>query len=593
MGGLFTYSSDIPIYSAVGALPLRRSRKKSAVHRTGRIDIPPGAGYDVLLTESSDWTAGSYSATLLFPKYSPYAQTTFGLQLLLSQLSITLSCSGGEGYALFGPPTASSIRTRVKAAGAGPRLTSVDGLNAQFQGPIDASATLNGQTLFQYHIPIDGIPLVPQNASFADLTIQKSIPNQLTDNNLLQVNLSLPADGWVSCTLQTCPYSLGEGGVGTASGCYLQAIVQPGSDAASISDVTEVNEFPTTGNGDYFSIPRNGENNFYVRNWEMSFPGISDALTEIQSLQLNLLDGTGVPLQPQPSAGIWLGGPPVNVALNVVGNTITIDPTFYNVPSPFNTVPPPTHVLGYQLTATTSNGNTIQRTYTPYYGLWRMPPALLDPSRRYGVRDPGFDDWCSKGTYTWLLNQLSDPNSVVTRIDDVSGEHGRNLGHHLHAEGRSIDMYHFYTAPDAGCSNSGLANYLCLASHAYDLAQGISSADATLQNWVSATRDSLTKLANDNNVAFVIYAMGSLFSPPVTDGRSLQYGWARQLLICGTLPGTDANGNAFTLTVPSILPWDGGSCQEGARPTAPCQQLRFQADHNSHVHVELSASVDN
>jgi hypothetical protein len=81
--------------------------------------------------------------------------------------------------------------------------------------------------------------------------------------------------------------------------------------------------------------------------------------------------------------------------------------------------------------------------------LWRMP----DGFDRYSGRDTGGDDWASRGTYNWLA---ANRNSIM-RINDISGEHGRNIGHSTHKHGSDIDMFHFYTFPKGGAS--GTENY--------------------------------------------------------------------------------------------------------------------------------------
>jgi murein endopeptidase len=69
-----------------------------------------------------------------------------------------------------------------------------------------------------------------------------------------------------------------------------------------------------------------------------------------------------------------------------------------------------------------------------------------------GTIDIGGDDWASRGAYNWLAAN----KNLITRINDISGEHGRNIGHSSHKHGTDIDMFHFYTFQKGA---SGKVNY--------------------------------------------------------------------------------------------------------------------------------------
>jgi hypothetical protein len=44
---------------------------------------------------------------------------------------------------------------------------------------------------------------------------------------------------------------------------------------------------------------------------------------------------------------------------------------------------------------------------------------------------------------------------MVRAIDDISGEHGRNIGHTNHMHGTDIDMMRYITLPDANPLSGG------------------------------------------------------------------------------------------------------------------------------------------
>jgi hypothetical protein len=59
--------------------------------------------------------------------------------------------------------------------------------------------------------------------------------------------------------------------------------------------------------------------------------------------------------------------------------------------------------------------------------------------------------WCARGTYKWIIEN----RAMVRAIDDISGEHGRNIGHTNHMHGTDIDMMRYITLPDANPLSGG------------------------------------------------------------------------------------------------------------------------------------------
>lgn len=134
-------------------------------------------------------------------------------------------------------------------------------------------------------------------------------------------------------------------------------------------------------------------------------------------------------------------------------NTVRAVATFKTNASSVNGVPPPSKLFQhkYTLKATAADGSELsaETTDTSKRPLWRMPGGFA----RYGSREPGHDDWVSYRTYNWMVANAQH----LTAINDVSGEHGKNLGHASHARGSDIDMYHFYRFPGAA-ANSGTSS---------------------------------------------------------------------------------------------------------------------------------------
>jgi hypothetical protein len=192
--------------------------------------------------------------------------------------------------------------------------------------------------------------------------------------------------------------------------------------------------------------------------------------------------------------------------------------------------------------------------------LWRMPSgfARYSPSGETG-RDAGGDDWSSKGTFGWLKNN----SSLITKINDISGEHGRNIRHSTHKHGTDLDIYHFYTFPNAvtgGDNYNKLQDAVLLAA---SKAKGADKAKARVVSWISASRKGIDDFAAKSEVIQVIYIKGD----PVTD--QLKSGWGEELLTTGK---TAIKGKDFVFTSDS---WT---------------SAKYVSDrsHNDHVHITLS-----
>jgi hypothetical protein len=306
----------------------------------------------------------------------------------------------------------------------------------------------------------------------------------------------------------------------------------------------------TNGNSTYYSIPRPGATNLYTRTFRINFTKpkgatitkVTVTLMAAADLMKVLDEGIGAAVRQVDDQNI-----DVQVTMNPTASTVVGQP-------------PPTHNIKYRFKLTASNaGSTIQdeKTSEELHALWRMPDGLT----RYGARDQGGDDWCSKGTYNWL----STNTSLVTAIDDISGEHARHIGHASHFYGTDIDMFHFYRFPNAV---SGGDNYSKLRADTLLSIQTGSDGTAARQrviSWVNATRTGLDKLAAKAEVSQLLYAKGA-----ATTGLSA--GWARDLLQTGKIT---VSGQALNLGLAS---WTNSKYVP-------------RSDHDDHLHVTLSRSV--
>ncbi len=321
--------------------------------------------------------------------------------------------------------------------------------------------------------------------------------------------------------------------------------------AVKINSITGDNSVPLN----FHSIPRSGETNTFDRFLTVKIT--KPATATVTNLKATLM-GPGelmTIVNEAPGAG--------NVQI-IDATTIRVNVALKSTPSAVNSIPPPTHLLKYKIKVDVDvNGTQVsdEKESGERRALWRMP----DGFNRYGFRDPGGDNWCSRGTYNWLLAN----SSLITRIDDISGEHGRNIGHQTHKHGTDIDMYHFYQFPGAV---SGGDNYNKLVNDV-KLAINTGSADPTVQaqalaakqrvtQWVTATKTGLDALASSSAVTELRYALGS-----ATTG--LATGWARDLLKTGK---TTVNGQLLDL----------GTGNWNNAKYIPV------GDHNDHIHITLS-----
>jgi Fe-S cluster assembly iron-binding protein IscA len=345
----------------------------------------------------------------------------------------------------------------------------------------------------------------------------------------------------------------------------------------------EVCESPET-KGNYVSIPFNGPDNcsiflncFYrPAKAVLGFP--PDNPLKVTDVRLDLLDINGNTLD------TIFNEAPGNIAQLSDPNTLLVASIGYpghqhpGFPSELvNTQLP--DLVSYVLTVTgTQGGDTIIASkkltlglssdpfLDTFYTLWSAVNAGV-PNVRYGDRDIGGDDWATQNTINWLITYPK----LITRFDDISGEHGRYLGHHGHAGGTDIDIYQF--AEVCGDSCSGKANYEAVRNATingyWNPASGHTLSLGTLVNYVQQNRMGIDKLNGNKNVGYIIFGAGSeyLFLPA---------GWLEEAMKSGTLTLTDGTSvDLRDATGKKIGEW------------TPDKMPEFREDHNSHVHIGL------
>ena len=301
--------------------------------------------------------------------------------------------------------------------------------------------------------------------------------------------------------------------------------------------------------GDYISIPRNGDTNTYSRVFRLEIDKPTDAtITKVTAKLLQHSNGNELMTVVDETPGTKA----VLVNDDTIDVTVTMDSTY---PSSVTSQPPALHNIRYNFSVEADlNGTTLSddKDSSPAKALWVLPNNVP----RFGTRDNGGDGWAAKGTYEWLTANLAS----VPEVNDISGEHGRNIGHTTHRRGTDIDIYHF-TDLTGGVKN-GTQNYLALRAQTANALAGDAGAITTVTDWIEAARNDLDTLTALSSVAEVIFARGSA-------GAGLPNGWVRTLMETGQL-----TVGAQTLNL-SIGTWSNTN-------------VGYRNDHNNHGHIDLN-----
>ena len=320
------------------------------------------------------------------------------------------------------------------------------------------------------------------------------------------------------------------------------------------------------GDGKSYSIPRDGHSNVLQRKYTIKYTKPDNADVTKVTVKLKTFGGKEL-------MTIYDDPPNAGAGVKVIDDEtieVKVTPVESTVPS---TDPPPTKEIIYEFTieAALLNGSQLQsdtKSTNKLRALWDLPGSFS--KSRYGTRDVGGDGWCQKGTYNWLLTTGKD-----LIINDISGEHGRNIFHSTHAKGTDIDAYHFTIL---STTMIGSTNYEALRNEVINALDGIPVSKDTVREWMLESRKGLDFLSADGAVVRLYYHFGKEF--PLLTGTltpspkfGLPNGWAQQLLLEGKMKST--SGIELDL---NITDWSN-------------QKVKYNNKHNSHLHIKLDEKL--
>ncbi|MBA3487759.1 MAG: hypothetical protein H0T88_11340 [Lysobacter sp.] len=340
---------------------------------------------------------------------------------------------------------------------------------------------------------------------------------------------------------------------------FVSASLSDDPDRIVIRKINPERLLRTTGDHNSYSMPLQGESNSLARWFTLELDKPEGA--QLTRVRAELQSDRGA----MANGEIFEEGIGANVQM-VDEATLRVRVTFHEGGT-VNSVPPPAHAVIYKFTVfadlqdgTEVSDDAISATKR---ALWRMQAAWRDPDRRYGHRDRGYDDWLSARTWDYINRN----GALLTRIDDISGEHGRNIGHDTHDVGTDLDIYHVYQFAGA---KSGGDNYdrlrdalIRVLSERPELTVNDSAA---IISWVSETRPRLAAILSSTDAQTLYYSIGSAFA---SSGIALPRGWARTLLVEGDIT---ASGRKFDT---GLGGW-----------AFPQDRLVYNAVHNSHIHIK-------
>lgn len=307
----------------------------------------------------------------------------------------------------------------------------------------------------------------------------------------------------------------------------------------------------------YISIPRPGLTNTEVRKFNVIIEKPDDVVVSKVKAELVRSGSSSLIAEAQP----------IDTRVEQINDkqyrvTVTHDA---NQVSDIASQPPAFHNFRYRFTVEgMKNGvplpESAVRESSGINALWRMPDGMT----RFGGRDAGGDDWSAKGTYEWLVQNAN----LVPAINDVSGEHGRNIGHQSHRRGTDIDTYLFVDL--TGNHGPAGTNYNRIRDRTIAAVGGNIAAQNDVINFIEQSRNGLDDLAALNSVAQLIYTRGA-------QSGVLPAGWAHLLITTGQFQYGLNNANTFDTGL--------GNWAQG--------KVRYQNDHNDHLHIDLNDTVLN
>ena len=376
----------------------------------------------------------------------------------------------------------------------------------------------------------------------------------------------LTKNGPVDLTLFVAATNVGDGLLETSVCAALTlgaelAIERVTPSSGSAFGLAENLDIPsTTSSTKVFSIPNRSSTNTYPVSFDVV---VTPDAKSVNRVVVELLDADSrLPIASGPILDITSG------IGRVDDKTLRIPVTMTSGrPSTVDAPPPQATRIVYRFTVKSTTAEA-SRDSSVWKALWKWPGDTLAIGR-YSTRDSGGDDWCSRGTYDWIEQNVA--LLKTTYVNDISGEHGRNIGHKEHKRGTDLDLFHFTVF---STTRSGTDNYVQLRKKVFAAIDGNATAKAEVTTFFTTTRTRLAALRDMSEVRVLIFGIGD--ATPRTSGVSLPSGWMRSLLVAGRV---ESNGTDL-LNIGSS--WSDGS------------KLRYDTIHNNHIHVGLSeAEVDN
>lgn len=317
--------------------------------------------------------------------------------------------------------------------------------------------------------------------------------------------------------------------------------------------------------GPNFSIPRSGKKNTFAKGFTLKIKAPKDTkVGDIKKIEAKALLGAGASTGP-----IIFDGKPEKLNDKNFRVQTTFGGAKNPLASPISGVPPAAHFVAYAFTVTADidgKDETAEVVSGRTIALWKMPDGFA----RYGSRDQGGDDWASFGTYAWMQGAAA----LLPKIDDISGEHGRNIGHATHKDGTDLDILHFGQALSA---TSGTSNFLEAQKLAVKAAKGNEAAGETLATWIQAQRDGLAALAADGTVLKLFTMPGAADAQGV-----LASNWAWTLLRDGRYKAKVTDPETGQTTTKNVVLLAAATLSDKIKPLA---------GHNSHHHVALDPAA--
>ncbi len=190
--------------------------------------------------------------------------------------------------------------------------------------------------------------------------------------------------------------------------------------------------------------------------------------------------------------------------------------------------------------------------------LRKMPSGTLS---RTGSRDAGGDEWSHAKTVNWMSTNAAS----LTKFDDISGEHGRDIGHQTHRKGTDIDMLQFGTSANSGTiAYQNLLANVRIAVDQKKQEEVRNTAIASVAAYFQAQRNGINAVLNLPNVAHVITLDDNGESDLVAH-------WGKIALREGVLKTKD-----------------GTEVDLGIGTYSPTKEVKHLKQHHHHNHVTLS-----